>query len=56
MADGLFLLLYIGTGASVVKEKVKPAGESLMYAVYDGERAPGEEVSYPCQAHMTKLS
>jgi len=39
-----------------VKEKVTPAGESLMYAVYNGGRAPGEEVSCPCHAHMTKLS
>jgi len=39
-----------------VKGKVTPAGKSLMYAMYGGGRAPGEEVSYPCQAHMTKLS
>src|SRR5579862_9117672 len=46
---------------STVKGKVTPAGESLMCSMYStilygGERAPGEEVSYPCQAHMTKLS
>jgi len=39
-----------------VKEKVTLAGASLMYIMYGGGRAPGEEVSYPCQAHMTKLS
>ena len=42
--------------AGSVNMKVKSAGESLMCAMYNGRRARGEEVSYPCQAHVTKLS